>query len=57
MTQHAPAELQRALARAHPLRRLGEPDEVAAMVLFLASADSRFCTGGEYAVDGGISAM
>ena len=39
-----------------PLRRYGDPEEVARLMLFLASNESGFCTGGVYAVDGGTSA-
>ena len=45
------------LARQIPLRRLGEPDDVAYAVLYLASDESRFMTGAELKLDGGISAM
>jgi NAD(P)-dependent dehydrogenase (short-subunit alcohol dehydrogenase family) len=40
-----------------PLGRLGEPDDVAYLVLYLASDESNFVTGAEFKVDGGISAM
>lgn len=45
------------LSRQIPLGRLGEPDDVAYLVLYLASDESKFVTGAEFKVDGGISAM
>jgi NAD(P)-dependent dehydrogenase (short-subunit alcohol dehydrogenase family) len=40
----------------HPLGRLGEPEDVAMAVLFLASDESRWITGTSLVVDGGFSA-
>ena len=36
-----------------PLGRPGQPEEVAAFVVFLASDESSFATGSEFVVDGG----
>lgn len=44
------------MAEGTPLKRYGQPEEVARLMLFLASEDSSFCTGGVYMVDGGVSA-
>ncbi len=43
--------------RAHPLGRVGQPEEVAEVVLFLASDRASFMTGGHVCVDGGIMAL
>jgi NAD(P)-dependent dehydrogenase (short-subunit alcohol dehydrogenase family) len=45
------------LARQVPLGRLGEPNDVALAVVYLASDESRFMTGSELKLDGGLSAM
>ena len=45
------------LARQIPLKRVGQPDDIANGVLYLASDESRFMTGAELKLDGGISAM
>ncbi|MET7517755.1 glucose 1-dehydrogenase [Streptomyces sp. NPDC005480] len=39
-----------------PLPRIGQPEEVAALAVFLASDESSYCTGSEFVVDGGFLA-
>ena len=57
LDQHEdPAAAERAIAAAHPLRRIAEPAEVAAVVAFLASDEASYITGTEVYVDGGLSA-
>jgi 3(or 17)beta-hydroxysteroid dehydrogenase len=52
----APEDARRALAAQIPLGRLGEAEEVAALALYLAGDESRFVTGAEFVIDGGITA-
>jgi NAD(P)-dependent dehydrogenase (short-subunit alcohol dehydrogenase family) len=47
---------EREVARVHPLRRIGEPDDVANAVFFLASEQAAFITGSVLTVDGGMMA-
>jgi 3(or 17)beta-hydroxysteroid dehydrogenase len=44
------------LEELHPLGRLGQPVEVANMILFLLSDESTFSTGSEFVCDGGLTA-
>jgi NAD(P)-dependent dehydrogenase (short-subunit alcohol dehydrogenase family) len=37
----------------HPIGRTGRPEEIAALVLFLASAEASWITGATYSIDGG----
>ena len=53
----AQPEVEEALYKSVPLGRLGEPDEVARAVLFLASSESSFVAGHELFVDGGVIAV
>lgn len=45
------------IAASHPLGRVAEPEEVAAVVAFLASDDASFVTGASYLVDGGYTSQ
>ncbi len=47
---------QKMIKSATVLNRYGSPEEVGRLMLFLASEESRYCTGGVYMVDGGLSA-
>jgi NAD(P)-dependent dehydrogenase (short-subunit alcohol dehydrogenase family) len=41
----------------HPMGRLGDAEEIANVVLFLASEEASFVTGAAWAVDGGYTAV
>jgi 3(or 17)beta-hydroxysteroid dehydrogenase len=51
-----PGRLRAIYDRVSPLRRMGRPEEVAAVVLFVASGEASFVNGAEIAVDGGTLA-
>ncbi len=45
------------LAAYHPVKRIAEPEEIARLALFLCSEHSRFITGAELPIDGGIGGV
>ncbi|WP_373185544.1 SDR family NAD(P)-dependent oxidoreductase [Halopseudomonas sp.] len=47
---------RKALDSRHPLGHVGEPDDIAYGILYLASDESRFMTGSELVIDGGYTA-
>lgn len=49
-------ELVEASVAQIPLKRLGRPEDIASMVLFLASDEGEYITGAEFTVDGGLTA-
>ncbi|HST92465.1 MAG TPA: SDR family oxidoreductase [Brevundimonas sp.] len=51
------AKAHERLSRGIPLKRIGEPDDVAYCVLYLASDESKFVTGAEFRIDGGMLAQ
>jgi 3-oxoacyl-[acyl-carrier protein] reductase len=55
MMQGIPEEWSEAIVKSVPLGRMGKPDEVARVALFLASDDSAFITGQNVAVNGGMA--
>jgi len=53
----ADRQLRARLEAKSPLGRLGTPEDVAPLAVFLGSDESRYCTGGFYMVDGGMLAV
>jgi len=51
-----PAVLEQALGQAQTIRRVGRPEDIASMVLFLGGDESQWITGQAMIVDGGVTA-
>lgn len=52
-----PEETLAGFMSAHPVGRMGEPDDIAAIVAYLVSDESRFATGAAFTIDGGMTAL
>ena len=52
-----PKDQREAFSTMVPMRREGRPEDVANVVLFLASDDASYVTGAEFVVDGGLNAV
>jgi NAD(P)-dependent dehydrogenase (short-subunit alcohol dehydrogenase family) len=52
----AASEARKALDALHPLGHIGEPDDIAWGIVYLASDESKFVTGSELVIDGGYTA-
>lgn len=56
LTKNLSPDMMKAVEAMHPMKRLGNADEVSALVLFLSSSEASFITGNYYPVDGGYLA-
>ncbi len=56
-TAPQPPEMKQAVARATPLRRVGQPRDLGGVVAFLCSEEARWITGQYLALNGGLSSV
>ncbi len=57
MVMAVPEEIRNRIIANIPLKRLGKPEEIAAMVAFLCSEEAAFATGADFSVNGGQHMM
>jgi len=55
MGEEKALEFRKSMAGFHPLGRIGSPEDISSLMLWLCSEDSQWITGSEFVVDGGIS--
>ncbi|SMP22510.1 SDR family NAD(P)-dependent oxidoreductase [Chryseobacterium profundimaris] len=55
MNQQTPEDIKNAIAAAVPLKRIGEAEEIANAIVFLASSDASYISGSYLSVDGGVT--
>jgi len=56
MSKDDQVELKRYVERSYPLGRIGQPSDLGGIVVFLASQEAAWATGGVFAIDGGFTA-
>ena len=59
LNKYHQGEIEETRAQLHarqPIGRMGRPDEIAPLALYLASDESGFVTGSQYTIDGGWTA-
>ncbi|WP_312172688.1 SDR family NAD(P)-dependent oxidoreductase, partial [Chryseobacterium sp.] len=55
MNQQTPEDIKNAIAAAVPLKRIGEAEEIANAIVFLASNEASYISGSYLSVDGGVT--
>jgi NAD(P)-dependent dehydrogenase (short-subunit alcohol dehydrogenase family) len=50
-------EMMQVLSAYQPIGRMGRPDEIAQLALYLCSDEASFITGAAYPIDGGVTAV